>query len=195
MAKGDEDAMAKGVEKHGSVVALSDSPSDAHLSLSGPGWGVKVLIADADEAFRDLVKRLLGKTVEIVGEAASPEEAVQLAAQTHPDVVLMDVATSQPDGIAATWQIKTERPETKVIALTLHDEEAYLDSTGKSGADALLPKKDVRAEIFSLVRTVVDTNWRPWDGLERRGQILGDRLGWKGDERRLRYVWNRRLHR
>ena len=138
--------------------------------------------------FRDLIKRLLGESVEVVGEAVSAEEAVQLAADTHPDVVLMDIAGSQSNAIAAIWRIKADRPETKVIVLTLHDEEAYLDSTGKSGADVLLPKKDVRAEILSLVRTVVDMNWRAWDGLERRGQILGDRLGWNGDERRVRYV-------
>lgn len=153
------------------------------------------MIADADQEFRDLIKRLLGETVEVVGEAVSAEEAVQLAADTQPDVVLMDMASSPSNAIAATWRIKSDRPETKVIVLTLHDEEAYLDSTGKSGADVLLPKKDVRAEILSLIRTVVDMNWRPWDGLERRGQILGDRLGWNGDERRLRYVWNSRVHR
>jgi DNA-binding NarL/FixJ family response regulator len=162
------------------------------LSAGRQGRGPRVLIADGDEAFRDLVKRLLGEAVEIVGEAVTPGQAVQLAAGTHPDVVLMDIAASQSAGIAATWRIKADRPETKVIVLTLHDEEAYLDSTGKSGADALLPKKDVRAEILSLVRHVVDTNWRPWDGFERRGQILGDRVGWNGRERRL---WNRRMER
>jgi len=184
--------MAKGVENDERAAGRL---SDPRLSVGGPGRGVKLLIADADEAFRDLVKRLLGETVEVVGEAVSADDAVQLAAETQPDVVLMDIGISEPNGIAATWRIKADRPETKVIALTLHDEEAYLNATGKSGADALLPKKDVRTEILSLVRTVVDTNWRPWDGFERRGQILGDRLGWNGDERRLGHVWNRRLYR
>jgi DNA-binding NarL/FixJ family response regulator len=170
---------------------------EARLSLGWYGQAVRVLIADADQSFRELLKRLLGKAVDVVGEAGSAEEAVELAAQTPPDVVLMDIANtdSQPAGIAAIWKVKAARPDVKVIALTSHEDEAYLASTGKSGADAMLAKKDVRAEILSLVRTVMDANWRLWDGLERRGQILGDRLGWDGNERRLRYVWNRRLHR
>ena len=71
----------------------------------------------------------------------------------------------------------------KVILLTPHDEEAYLSSTGKSGADAILPKRAVRAEILSRIRVVMSGFWSTWDGRERRGK--GSFSGrWDGRERR-----------
>ena len=147
------------------------------------GMTLNVLIVDDDEAFREVIKRQMGQGVKVIGEAARGDDAVLLASELRPDVVLMDLDLPGLDGIAATRQIKAFDPEVKVILLTPHDEEAYLSSTGKSGADAIVPKRAVRAEILSRIRVVASGFWSTWDGRERRGK--GSSSGrWDGRERR-----------
>ena len=144
---------------------------------------LNVLIVDDDEAFREIIKRQMGPGVKVIGEAARGDDGVLLAAELRPDVVLMDLDLPGLDGIAATRQIKAEAPHVKVILLTPRDEEAYLSSTGKTGADSILPKRAVRAEILSRLRVVMSGQWNPWDGRERRGK--GSSSGhWDGRERR-----------
>jgi len=142
-----------------------------------------VLIVDDDDDFRGFVKRQLGQGVRVIGEAARGDDAVLLATELHPHVVLMDLDLPGLDGIAATRQIKAADPRTKVILMTAYDEQAYLSSTGKTGADALLPKRAVRTEVLSRIRAVVRGFWGAWDGRERRG--TGPTTGrWDGRERR-----------
>jgi len=95
----------------------------------------------------------------------------------------MDLEIPGLDGIAATRQIKAEAPRTKVILVTPYEEQAYLSSTGKTGADALLAKRAVRSEVLSCIRAVVGGFGSAWDGRERRGQGA-PRSGWGGPERR-----------
>jgi DNA-binding NarL/FixJ family response regulator len=120
---------------------------------------VRVLIVDDDEGFRGLVKRLLGEAVKVVGEAGNGAEALWLARELHPDVVLMDLSMPLLDGLETTRRIKAEQSEVKVILMTGHGEEAYLSATGKSGADAFLPKRKVRSEVLSMVRDAAPFSW------------------------------------
>jgi DNA-binding NarL/FixJ family response regulator len=145
-----------------------------------------VLIADDDEAFRALLKRLLGESVTILGEAADGEEAARMAVELHPELVLMDISMPFVDGVAATRRIKAAHPDMKVILLTVYEEEAYLSSTGKSGADALLPKQNVRAEIVATIRELLPDFSRRWNGTERRRKQAqaGWATAWNGSDRR-----------
>jgi CheY-like chemotaxis protein len=147
---------------------------------------VTVLIVDDDDRFRELVGRLLGGMT-VVGEVARGDDAVLLATELRPDVVLMDLDIPGLDSIAATQQIKAAAPRTKVILVTPNEERAYLSSTGKTGADALLPARAVRTEVLSCIRAVVGGFGSAWDGMERRG--LGIKSGgWDGtDKRRPRH--------
>ena len=149
---------------------------------------VTVLIADGDPALRERVKRILGQAVGVVCEADGGEAAVQLAAELQPDVVLMDIALPGIGGIGATHLIKQGRPETKVILLTVHDEEAYLSATGKSGADAFLPKRLIRTDLLAAIRGVEPGIQAPWNGMERReGPTRPAEVpGWDGKDRRRR---------
>ncbi len=142
-----------------------------------------LMIVDDDERFRELVKRLLGTGVRVIAEAARGDDAVLLAMEVRPDVVLMDLDLPGLDGIAATRQIKAATPGTKVILVIPHEEHAYLSSTGKTGADALLAKRAVRTEILSHIRAVVGGFDGAWDGQDRRGQRVPSRP-WAGAERR-----------
>ena len=109
-----------------------------------------------------------------------------IAGEMEPDVILMDISLPVVDGLAATRWIKAQRPETRVVLLTNHKEEAYLSATGKSGADAFLPKKQVRSAVLAMVRAAARGFAGGWDGSERRGQEQPDE--WNGSERRGRSV-------
>ena len=122
------------------------------------------LIVDDDEGFRELVKRLLGPGVRVVGEAARGDDAVLLATEVRPDVVLMDLEIPGLDSFAATRQIKAAAPRTKVILVIPHEEQAYLSSTGKTGADAMLSRRAVGTEVLSRIRAVVGGFGGAWDG-------------------------------
>jgi DNA-binding NarL/FixJ family response regulator len=152
-----------------------------------------VLIVDDKTDFRELVKRVLGGAVEVVGEATDGDEAVRQAVGLAPDVVLMDLDISGLDAIRAAWRIKADRPATKMILLTAHDEEAYLAFTGKTGADALLRKQDVKTQLLARIRAVTGQVAKPqWDGQERRGKGLGTPSAWNGWDRR-RKAWPKKL--
>ncbi len=117
---------------------------------------ITILVADDDRGFRKLVKRLLeGKRrVTVVGEAEDGEEAVRLAGELHPDIILMDITMPGTDGLEATKRIKAQHPEEKVIVLTVHDEEAYRRAAAQSGADGFLTKKAIIPDLFSAIRTM-----------------------------------------
>ena len=125
-----------------------------------------VLVADSDSWFRDLVWRVLEDTAR-VREAASPQEAVALTRAFWPDVALLGIEMHLDDP-GTIKRLKAAFPPMRVILMTGHGEEAYLDSTGKTGADALLPKHRVRRELVQTIRKLTGQAARPWDGNDRR---------------------------
>lgn len=144
-----------------------------------------VLIADDDAKFREFVKRLLGTVASVAGEAKDADEAASLALQLAPRIVLVDMELPG-GGLEVVRRIKSTRPETWVVLLTGHKEEAYLNSTGKSGADELLPKRDVRARLLEVIRHLESSD-KGWDGRERRIGLKRERSEWDGRERRRKW--------
>jgi NarL family two-component system response regulator LiaR len=115
---------------------------------------IRVLVVDDHPLVREGL-RLYLKTdpdVEIVGEAADGEEAVRLAAQLRPDVVLMDLLLPKLDGIKATEVVRKTLPDTQVVALTSVLEDASVVGAVKAGAIGYLLKNIEATELIDAIR-------------------------------------------
>ena len=103
---------------------------------------IRTLLTDDHTLFRQGIKTLLSATpdLEVVGEAANATDAITQAAELRPDVVLMDVSMPGMSSFEATRQIRKTRPETKVLFLTMYDDEDYLAECMEAGASGYLLK-------------------------------------------------------
>ena len=117
---------------------------------------IRVLIVDDHALFRRGLQMVLeGEAdIDVVGEASDGHEAVERAEATTPDVVLMDVRMPKRSGIEATRTIKDTLPSTKILMLTISDEEADLYEAIKAGASGYLLKEISIEEVASAVRQV-----------------------------------------
>jgi len=111
---------------------------------------IRVLIVDDQALFREGLRTLLSVQTdfEVVGEASNGEEAIRLAVQTRPTVVLMDVRMPVMNGVAATERLKSVLPESRVIILTTFDEDEFIFDGLKAGAVGYM-LKDVSSEKLS----------------------------------------------
>jgi DNA-binding NarL/FixJ family response regulator len=117
---------------------------------------IKVLIADDQALVRSGFRMILESRddLEVVGEAGDGEQAIRLAGQTHPDVILMDVRMPGLDGVSATARLTAEPDAPKVIILTTYDLEEPLYAALRAGASGFL-LKDVRpADLVEAIRVV-----------------------------------------
>jgi two-component system NarL family response regulator len=117
---------------------------------------VRVLIVDDHALFRRGLQMVLENEsdIDVVGEASDGHEAVERAEATSPDVVLMDVRMPKRSGIEATRTIKDVLPSTKILMLTISDEEADLYEAIKAGASGYLLKEISIEEVAGAVRAV-----------------------------------------
>jgi DNA-binding NarL/FixJ family response regulator len=116
---------------------------------------VRILIADDHALFRDGVASLVGAWGhEVVGLAGSEDEAVALAAEVRPDLVLMDVRMPGGSGLAATSRIRVALPATAIVILTVSEDEDDLFEAIKSGAQGYLLKNLEAAQLRSMLEAV-----------------------------------------
>ena len=112
---------------------------------------VRVLIADDKRSARQGLKALLARLpeIEVVGEAANGQEAMDLTAVYQPDVVLMDAQMPVMDGLEATRRIKSQWPKVKIIILTIHPQ--CRRQALAAGADAFLLKGGMAESLWNTV--------------------------------------------
>lgn len=129
----------------------------AHLNHSGSSdEEISILIVDDHALFRQGLRRILesdhGFTV--VGEATDGSEAIQMARELHPNIILMDISMPHLNGLEATQKIKRHLPETDILLLTMH-EDPFLQEEGlRMGASGYILKKSVDRELFEAIRRV-----------------------------------------
>ncbi len=117
---------------------------------------IKILIADDHEVVRDGLKIILNSlgNITIAGEVANGEEAVKMYNSLKPDLVIMDISMPGMNGIEATRIIKEGDPSAKILILTMHDNQEYLNQIIRSGAKGFVLKNTDKEELLEAVRTV-----------------------------------------
>ncbi len=119
-----------------------------------PGNLIRVMAVDDEESVRSVMELVLGiyDDLEMVGTAANGEEAVRLAADEHPDVILMDVKMPVMDGITATRLIVQHDPAIRVIMLSTFQDKDLVEQASIAGASAYLSKGISTEQLVDSIR-------------------------------------------
>ena len=117
---------------------------------------IRLLVADDHAIMRDGIRALvsLHEDIEIVGEAATGQEAIAKAQELMPDVIIMDIAMPGLDGLEATRRILKANPKAKVLVLSQYDDKEYIISAIKAGSTGYVPKRALGSELVSAIRAV-----------------------------------------
>jgi two-component system response regulator NreC len=117
---------------------------------------IRLLVADDHPVVRAGLRTLLGAQpdMEVVGEADDGTSAVARACELEPDVVVMDITMGEMNGTRATKEIRQRLPETKVLVLTMHDNQEYLRQMLELGATGYVLKQAVDTELAVAIRAV-----------------------------------------
>jgi two-component system response regulator NreC len=117
---------------------------------------IRVLLADDHMLFRQGIRTLLSAEpdIEVAGEAGNASDAVNLSRQMRPDVVLMDIGMAGMSSFEATRQIRKERPDTRVVFLSMYDDEDYLAECVDIGANGYILKESPAEQLVTAIREV-----------------------------------------
>jgi two-component system response regulator NreC len=117
---------------------------------------IKIVIADDHAVFRSGLAVLLNSQpdLEVIGEAASGEEAIRVCQQLNPHVILLDLNMNGMGGLAAINLLKEQTPKIKVLVLTMHDDEGYVRSVLQAGGSGYIVKKAAHTEVLFAIRQV-----------------------------------------
>jgi two-component system, NarL family, response regulator DegU len=118
----------------------------------------KIVIIDDHQLFREGVKRILEfeKTFQVVAEGNDGSEAMNLVEKYQPDVVLMDINMPNINGVEATRQLIENNPESKVIILSIHDDENYVTHALKTGASGYMLKEMDADALIEAIKVVAE---------------------------------------
>ncbi|MEJ2263101.1 MAG: response regulator transcription factor [Anaerolineales bacterium] len=118
--------------------------------------GIRTLLVDDNPEFLEAAKRFLtsDEQLKIIGTALSGQEAIKKVKELNPDLVLMDLAMPDMNGLEATRQIKNESGAPHVVILTLHDTPEYREASDSVGADGFIPKSDFGMQLLPLIKAL-----------------------------------------
>jgi DNA-binding NarL/FixJ family response regulator len=130
-----------------------DAP-DEKPNTPGKVTLVRVLLADDNAQFRSVLRRLLERDeeIQVVAEAADGAEAVRLAVELRPDVVVMDVSMPGLDGVEATYELKSRLPNLTVLMLSIGNKEQEIQAGLAGGASEYLVKGAPATEIVDAIK-------------------------------------------
>ena len=118
---------------------------------------IRILLADDHEIVRQGLVHILQaqKDFEVVGQAANGRQAVELAVQLRPDVIIMDVSMPDLNGIDATHQIRKEDPDARVIVLSMHHKRQFVLDMLREGAKGYILKSDISEQLIQGIQAVM----------------------------------------
>jgi len=119
---------------------------------------VRILLADDHTVMRAGLRLLLERheDFEVIGEASDGRQAVDIATELKPAVVVMDIAMPQLNGVEAARQILNRDPETAIVMLSMHSDESYVLRSLKAGARAYLLKDSAEADLVSAIQAIIE---------------------------------------
>ena len=123
---------------------------------TGATHPIHVLLADDHDILRQGLKLLLSlqQEMQVVGEARTGREAVEMACNLKPDVVVMDISMTEMDGLEACQHIRSQQPATQVLILTMHESEEYFLQALRVGAAGYLVKKAAPSDLHTAIHTI-----------------------------------------
>ncbi|MEL7005409.1 MAG: response regulator transcription factor [Bacteroidota bacterium] len=119
---------------------------------------IQIILADDHEIVRTGIKIILESEgdIEVVAEASDGEEAVKLAEENKPDLMVLDIRMPKLNGIETTSVIKRKFPEMKVLILSMHEDEEYILKSVDEGADGYLLKDTSKPEFIKAIHSICD---------------------------------------
>lgn len=121
---------------------------------------LRILLAEDHETVREGIKLLINSQpdMEVVGEVGDGGAAVRESQKLRPDLVVMDVSMPEVNGLKATKRLKQITPDIKILTLTRHTDDAYLQQLIESGASGYVLKQSAPTELIRAIRTVAEGN-------------------------------------
>lgn len=117
---------------------------------------IKVVLADDHLVVRSGIKNLLENEgdIAVIGEASNGEEALQAVDKLHPDLLIIDIRMPVMNGLEATHKLTENSPNSKVLILSMHDDEDYILQSVESGASGYLLKDTSKEEFLKAIKTI-----------------------------------------
>jgi DNA-binding NarL/FixJ family response regulator len=139
------------------------------LDESASSTSIHVLLADDHDILRQGLKLLLNmqQEMQVVGEARTGQEAVVMAQELMPDVVVMDITMPDMDGLEACQLIRRKQPETQVLVLTMHESEEYFLHALRMGAAGYLVKKAAPSDLQMAIKSIAQGGAFLYPGLAK----------------------------
>jgi len=118
---------------------------------------IRILLADDHQIMREGLKALLEKhsSMEVIAEAENGIQTLEIARREKPDVIIMDIAMPDINGIEATRQLKSEMKDIKIVALSMHSDRRFVTETLKAGASAYVLKQSAFEDLEKAIKTVM----------------------------------------
>lgn len=142
---------------------------------------IRILLAEDHQTVREGVKMIVDAQadMETIGEAGDGRAAVRLAQELQPDIIVMDVSMPEMNGLKATEKLKQVCPQVKVLTLTRHTEDGYLQQLLRAGASGYVLKQSAPAELIHAIRTIAAGNTYLDPAITEKvvGRYVGKRAG------------------